>query len=257
MVTKQKAPLAAPARSEPVRPRRRRDEDDDFEVPRGVPVGWIVGGIAAFVLLVGGGVTAALLMHNKPAEPVAINDPPHGNNNPKDEGPKKDGGFPQRKPGQQPKPEEIGRPQPQFPVKQEEPIFKPDPKPRPVVPPVVVPDWKATADPLPQPVTLPDATKGAIPIAGFTHLALFPSAPSPFVLVSQLQGPTSFYEVWDLRNVKKVGVFTLGAGKLLSEPYALSPDGSLVACKPGAGVQAGRGTLVHGERPAHRRHHGR
>jgi WD40 repeat protein len=88
--------------------------------------------------------------------------------------------------------------------------------------------WKAAPDPLPQPVELPADARGSIGVAGFQHLVVYPSTPSPFVCVTQKGPRADVREVWDLRAMKKVG--TVDAGSLL-ENVALSADGAFLAAK--------------------------
>ncbi len=94
-------------------------------------------------------------------------------------------------------------------------------------------DWKVTVDPpvLPLTTTVKDL---AIPIPqGFGHgaEARFSSTPSPFVAVGKNGWDNDIREIWDLRTKTKVGVMRGKAdyGKTTS----LSPDGSLIAGKPG------------------------
>jgi WD40 repeat protein len=94
-------------------------------------------------------------------------------------------------------------------------------------------DWKVVADPpsIPLTSTVKDL---AIPIPqGFGQgaEARFPSTPSPFVAVGKNGWDNDIREIWDLRTKTKVG--TMRGKADYGKTTALSPDGMLIAGKPG------------------------
>ncbi|HEU5115052.1 MAG TPA: hypothetical protein VFT74_00095, partial [Isosphaeraceae bacterium] len=102
-------------------------------------------------------------------------------------------------------------------------------------PPVVAPGgfttggWNVTPDPMREPLVFPPLEKVAIqvPKAFAGDRILYPSTPSPFLIVGGNDADDQYREVWDLRSARPVGhIFgRLQAGK----PYALSPDGAFFA----------------------------
>ena len=248
-------PLRAPEETErrrPVRTPALLDESRRGDGPREAnrfPVGWLVGGGIAFLLIAGSALAYALTRDSSPKS-TAQADALDGKV-------KRDLNQPPILPQAQKQPDPVEnvqpRPQPQVPArperKKEPPLRDPievavAPAP-PVVPaepkavappPANDPAWKVKADPLPQAVEIPDGAKGAIPVAGLTQLAVFPSVPSPFVLAAQEMGASHAYEVWDLRTFKKTGGLTLG-NERLADHCALSSDGAFVASKVGIGFQ--------------------
>ncbi|HEX4614103.1 MAG TPA: hypothetical protein VH092_38325, partial [Urbifossiella sp.] len=87
-------------------------------------------------------------------------------------------------------------------------------------------DWLVKPDPLPEPVELPETIQGTVAIGGNAMSLLYPTAPSPFICVSQKGPRGDVREVWDLRTMKKTA--TLMAGSLAGAA-ALSPDGRYLA----------------------------
>jgi WD40 repeat protein len=86
--------------------------------------------------------------------------------------------------------------------------------------------WAVKPDPIAAPVEFPPLAKLSItvPEAFSGERVLYPSTPSPFVMVGGNDADGQSREVWDLREAKRVGRLS---GKIeAAKPMALSPDGA-------------------------------
>ena len=99
-------------------------------------------------------------------------------------------------------------------------------------PPVVAPGgfaasgWRVAPDPSPEALVFPPLEKLAIqvPKAFSGERILYPTTPSPFLIVGGNDADDQYREVWDLRTGQSVGRIT---GKMQGgKPCALSPDGA-------------------------------
>jgi WD40 repeat protein len=95
--------------------------------------------------------------------------------------------------------------------------------------------WEVKADPPRRKVQIPAGIKIEIPIPG--DGVLYPSGPSPYVLVGNNDGPSGRRELWDLTTGRRAAVSQ--AGFNLTELIALSPDGRYLA----AAVSRPRGAV--------------
>ena len=86
--------------------------------------------------------------------------------------------------------------------------------------------WRIKPDPSPEPVEFPPLEKLSItvPKAFAGNRVIYPTTPSPFVMLGGNDADDQFREVWDLRTAKSVGRLS---GKIeAAKPMALSPDGA-------------------------------
>jgi len=89
--------------------------------------------------------------------------------------------------------------------------------------------WRVKADPDPEPVEFPPIAKLSlvVPEAFAGDRIIYPTTPSPFVMLGGNDAEGQYREVWDLRTVKKVGKLS---GKIeTARPKVLSPDGAYFA----------------------------
>lgn len=102
--------------------------------------------------------------------------------------------------------------------------------PSPAVPEKV--GWSVTADPAGTGLDIPAGSELSLPIPATkdgTVSVLFPGTPSPVVALGDNHDEAEAREVWDLHSKRKLGVLRglLGA----QPPYALSPDGGILAAR--------------------------
>jgi predicted Zn finger-like uncharacterized protein len=228
-----KAQPAAPRlrdAEDPVRPAKSvRKRDAVAPGASDFPIKWLYGGGIGFVLIIVVGVGAFVLFRDKSpnsSSPLVQGGTINLGGGNKD-GNKNDFIFP---PVNGPGPGNPFNPPPFVPP----PPFIPPPFVPPPPPVVPVPQptvaWTAKPDRGAQPVEIQEKVPVVIPVTG-AHLSLYPSAASPFVLVSQrAKGNNNSYEVWDLSSFKKTGEFATGNVQL-TEPYALSQDGAFAASR--------------------------
>jgi predicted Zn finger-like uncharacterized protein len=191
------------------RPRRRMRDDEDDEPRSGAgnaPVGLIIGiaGGVLFLLIVG--VTLAMLLSHDSSTttPVVSNNPPPALRPPLE--------VPKPPPKIIPPPPQV--PPPALPAA---PVVKP---PAPAVP------WRVQPDPVKEPLAV--AAPTSIPVSAFQANAIFPTTPSPFVVLSQKGMPTEIREVYDLRTGRRVGTVRPPAGH---SDFALSTDGTQLVAR--------------------------
>ena len=90
----------------------------------------------------------------------------------------------------------------------------------------VVSTWRVKPDPASEPVEFPVIPKLTIPVPAYfgSDFILYPSTPSPFVMLGDNANDDHYREVWDLRSATRVGRLQ---GKVdVFKPKALSPDGA-------------------------------
>ncbi len=86
--------------------------------------------------------------------------------------------------------------------------------------------WRVKPDPAPVPLVFPPIAKLTIPVPDHFggNAILYPTTPSPFVIVGGNDNADQYREVYDLRKPAKIGRL---AGKIeVAKPMALSPDGA-------------------------------
>ncbi len=232
-------PRKAPPALAPVRkaPRRANDDNDDLPIRKrpirnessgGIPLPLILGGVGALIVLIGGVVVVVILMMNQ--GPRGNGQDQFANNG--NQGMQGQNNFvPNVQNNPQPRPQN-NNPQPQ---NNNNPRPQNNNNPNPANQGLGMTPWKVDSDAAGKVVTLPDNARGTIPLTGFDPKMAFPSRPSPFVMVSQSQGATNIYEIWDLLNSKKVGSLIIPG--FLPEPYVLSADGTLFANKAQDGAK--------------------
>ncbi|MDR3635897.1 MAG: hypothetical protein P4L84_18990 [Isosphaeraceae bacterium] len=91
------------------------------------------------------------------------------------------------------------------------------------------PAWRVQVDPAPEKLEFPPIAKLAIsvPEAYGNNDVLYPTTPSPFVMMGGNEVDDHYREVWDLRGPKRMGRL---AGRIeTAKPMALSPDGEYFA----------------------------
>jgi hypothetical protein len=260
--TKRKAVAAIPNDDEEPRPRRRPDEDDDEDddarrtkrksATKGLPLGWIIGGVAALLLIVGG-IIAFVVMGGGPTlkgekelqeyfkarqEAKAAND-----DNKKLEANLKAmaamsaieqlrlTGDEQSRLKEKYKPQwdEFGPALDQVwafqnknnPGTKDDKGTNPTPGGTPTV------TWSARPDPGAA-YPIPENTTGSIALSK-NGIVAFATTPSAFVLLPQTEPKTNarVLQVFDLRKLLPKGVQI--NPQFMSAPYALSPDGELMA----------------------------
>ena len=92
---------------------------------------------------------------------------------------------------------------------------------------VAVSAWRVKSDPTPEPVEFPVIPKLAIAVPEYfgSDYILYPTTPSPFVMLGDNANDDHYREVWDLRSATRVGRLK---GKVdVFKPKALSPDGAI------------------------------
>ena len=90
--------------------------------------------------------------------------------------------------------------------------------------------WDIKPDPLAEPLQLSVKPGMVIPIPNPPGIwPLYPTTPSPFVVVGQNNAPADTREVWDLRTFKKAGEIKGKVGSSTTSPARLSPDGKYLA----------------------------
>jgi WD40 repeat protein len=228
-------PPRRPAEPDRFSPRRRRDDDRDYHEepePSGSGrTGLVIGLVAAGVLLLaGGGALAFFLFRGKDKsdnDQAAQQADAEGKNaaNPVKEAapngnqpvPPNNQGNNQAGPVQPPNGNQAAeKRQPAVPVQP---------------PPAEVAVWSVKADPAAEEVNIPPEKPISVAIPGNDH-ALFPSTPSRYVALGKNNAPTDMRIVWDLQENKQAAV--LKGNIKLAEPFALSPDGRLLAGVVGA-----------------------
>ncbi len=89
--------------------------------------------------------------------------------------------------------------------------------------------WKVQPDPAPEPVVFPAVARLKISVPDYygSEFILYPTTPSPFVVLGGNDNDDQYREVWDLRSATRVGRLK---GKIeAARPMALSPDGACLA----------------------------
>ncbi len=89
--------------------------------------------------------------------------------------------------------------------------------------------WRVAADPAAEAPVFPEGAKLSIPVpkSFSSDDVLFPTTPSPFVVLGGNATADQFREVWDLRSATRVG--RLSGHIEVARPMALSPDGAYMA----------------------------
>lgn len=224
--------------------RAERSVSRRLVAPRGSAATPVIGSVAAVVLVgvIIGGVFAFMAEDKPQPGPIALNDlmgqPPFGPFGP--------GGQPPAPIVQPPIVPDINPPQvppfpdmkppviPEFrpPVIQPPDIKPPDIRPpRPPKPPKPKPEplaWKVNPDPAKEFFALAVGKPVSIPLGTGRGLVTFPTAPSPFVALSQGMLNAETREVYDLRNGERIGGVKV---PFTATEFALSPDGARCAVR--------------------------
>ncbi len=97
--------------------------------------------------------------------------------------------------------------------------------------------WSVRPDPSPTAAAKPLALAGSIPFASFNASVIFPTSPSPFVILPPVQKPPpgqfpqdGIVQAFDLRTMKAIGP-AFSAPIDLGESSVLSPDGAHYAAR--------------------------
>jgi WD40 repeat protein len=96
----------------------------------------------------------------------------------------------------------------------------------------VVTSWKVAVDAPAQPLEIPASQDLTLPVPASAQggqKVLYPTTPSPFVVVGDNGSDAETREVWDLRTKKRAGLIR-GALRALP-PFAVSPDGTYLAAR--------------------------
>ena len=99
------------------------------------------------------------------------------------------------------------------------------------------PVWAVTADPSPRAVEWPESTDLSIPLTVASRTLVYPATPGPFVVTGLGSSGGQKAAVWDLLAKTQTGKLTEAVEKVTA-PFAVSPDGSLLAAVPSSGTKA-------------------